>query len=115
MSDPEPGAFGAVDVGAVPLVATFEAADAGFAARSPCDLAAEGFSVFFDAIFLRCSAFAGITTLVMPRPVSRLSILASPCRWSAVTTCRARPARFLIRSTAGVSCGASGELPCATV
>src|SRR5262245_17694323 len=58
VSGPDPGAFGAVDAGAVPAVAAFEVADAAFAAGSPFDGAAERLSVFFGAPRLRRFAFA---------------------------------------------------------
>src|ERR1700746_1115287 len=58
VSGPDPGAFGAVDAGAVPAVAAFEAADAAFGPGAPFDGASEGFSVFFGASGLRGSTSA---------------------------------------------------------
>jgi len=77
VSGPDPGAFGAVDAGAVPAVAAFEVADAPFDAGPPFNGAAEGFSVFLGSPCLRWFAFAGITTVVTPRSAC-LSTLASP-------------------------------------
>ena len=44
---PDPGAFGAIDAGAVPAVAALEVTDPAFAASAPFDDAAERSSVFF--------------------------------------------------------------------
>ncbi|MEA2768979.1 MAG: hypothetical protein QOD93_1941 [Acetobacteraceae bacterium] len=49
MSSPDGCSFGAVDADAVPAVTAFEVADAAFAADSPFEHAAEGFSMFFGA------------------------------------------------------------------
>lgn len=57
VSGPDPGALGAVDAGAVPAVSAFEVANSSFAAGSPFDGAAEGFSVFDGASRLRGFAF----------------------------------------------------------
>ena len=54
VSGPDPGAFGAVDAGAVPAVAAFEGADAAFAAGAPLDGSSEGGSVFFVSPGLIC-------------------------------------------------------------
>ena len=59
MSGPDAGAFGAIDAGAVPAVGAFEVADPAFAAGSPFDGAAEGFSMLDGALRLGRSAFAG--------------------------------------------------------
>ena len=55
---PDPGAFGAVDAGAVPSVAAFEGADPAFASGAPFDGAAERSSVLLGLSGLGGSAFA---------------------------------------------------------
>ena len=78
VSGPDPGAFGAVDAGAVPAVAGFEVTDPSFAASAPFDDAAERFPVFFSRRACAGLPLRGITTFLTPRSMSCCSTLASP-------------------------------------
>src|SRR6202165_332243 len=56
---PDSGAFGAVDAGAIPAVATLEVADAAFTSGAPLDCSTEGWPVFLGSPGLGRFAFAG--------------------------------------------------------
>ena len=56
---PDSGAFGAVDAGAIPAVATLEGADAAFTSGAPLDCSPEGWPVFLGLAGLAGFAFAG--------------------------------------------------------
>jgi len=56
---PDSGAFGAVDAGAIPAVATLEGTDAAFASGAPLDCSSEGWPVFVGSPGLGGFAFAG--------------------------------------------------------
>ena len=114
MSGPDPGAFEAVDAGTVPAIAAFEITDAAFAAGSPFDGAAEGFSMFFGASGLRRFAFAGDHHVLHAEVGELLVDLGFAVAAVGGDRAGVRPARFLTRFTAGASCGASGGLPCST-
>ena len=59
MSGPDPGSFGAVDVGSVPSVSAFDGADPAFDSGPPLDGSAERSSVFLGLSGLAGSALAG--------------------------------------------------------
>src|ERR671919_863439 len=59
VSGPDLGAFEPIEAGAVPPVASFEGADAGFAAGAPFDRSAERAAVFVGLAGLAGSALAG--------------------------------------------------------
>src|SRR3954447_23077119 len=56
---PDSGAFGAVDAGAIPAVATLEGADAAFTSSAPLDCSSERAPVFLGLPGLGGFAFAG--------------------------------------------------------
>ena len=56
---PDSGAFGAVDAGAIPAVATLEGADAAFTSGAPLDCSSERASVFLGLPGLAGFDFAG--------------------------------------------------------
>ncbi|CKM74309.1 Uncharacterised protein [Mycobacterium tuberculosis] len=115
MPGPDPGSFGAVDAGAVPTVVSFEGADAAFAAGAPLDCSSERWPLFFGAPGLGGSAFTRYRDRTYTEVVQVIFDAFLAVAAVGGTVPGGRPARVVIRSTAGASCGASCGLPCSTV